>query len=53
MELRFETGSQVAGIYGSPSAREEYFCDFGVEPGKVELLGSSWLRISGSDSEGG
>lgn len=52
MELRFESGSQVAGIYGSQSAIEEYYCDFGVEPGKIELLGSSSLRISGSDDEG-
>jgi CTP synthase (UTP-ammonia lyase) len=52
MELTFESGSRVAEIYGSTSAREEYYCNFGVDPGKVELLASSGLRISGSDSEG-
>jgi CTP synthase (UTP-ammonia lyase) len=52
MELMFERGSRVAEIYGSTSAREEYYCNFGVDPGKVELLASSGLRISGSDSEG-
>ena len=52
MELTFENGSQVAEIYGSTSAREEYYCNFGVDPGKVGLLGSRGLRISGSDSEG-
>jgi CTP synthase (UTP-ammonia lyase) len=52
MELRFESGSQVAEIYGSTSAREEYYCNFGVNPGKVRLLASGALRISGSDSEG-
>ncbi|MGH9908627.1 MAG: CTP synthase C-terminal region-related (seleno)protein [Pyrinomonadaceae bacterium] len=52
MELRFESGSRVAEIYGSTSAREEYYCDFGVDPGKVRLLASSGLRISGSDCEG-
>ena len=52
MELTFASGSQVAEIYGSTSAREEYYCNFGVDPGKVELLASSGLRISGSDSEG-
>ena len=52
MELRFESGSLVAEIYGSTSAREEYYCNFGVDPGKVRLLESSGLRISGSDSEG-
>lgn len=52
MELTFESGSPVAEIYGSTSAREEYYCNFGVEPGKVGLLASSGLRISGSDREG-
>lgn len=52
LELRFEGGSRVAAIYGAPSAIEEYYCDFGVEPGKVKLLGSSRLRLSGSDNEG-
>ena len=52
MELRFESGSLVAQIYGSTSAREEYYCNFGVDPGKVKLLASCRLRISGSDSEG-
>ena len=42
----------MAEIYGSTSAREEYYCNFGVDPGKVGLLASSRLRISGSDSEG-
>jgi len=52
MELTFESGSQVAKIYGSTSAREEYYCNFGVQPNKVGLLASSGLRISGSDREG-
>ena len=52
MELRFESGSLVAAIYGSTSAREEYYCNFGVDPGKVGYLASSQLRISGSDNEG-
>ena len=52
MEIRFERGSLVAEIYGSTSAREEYYCNFGVDPGKVGLLATSGLRISGWDSEG-
>ena len=52
MELTFESGSRVAEIYGSTSAREEYYCNFGVDPAKVGLLARSGLRISGSDSEG-
>lgn len=52
MELRFESGSLVAEIYGSTSATEEYYCNFGVDPAKVGFLVNSGLRISGSDSEG-
>ena len=52
MTLTFDSGSQVAEIYGSTSATEQYYCNFGVDPGKVGLLASSGLRISGSDSEG-
>ena len=52
MELKFDRGSLVADIYGSTSATEEYYCNFGVDPDKVGLLMNSGLRISGSDNEG-
>jgi len=52
MELRFESGSQVAEIYGSTSVTEEYYCNFGVDAEKVAVITSNSLRISGSDSEG-
>jgi len=52
MELAFVEGSKVASIYGSLSATEEYYCNFGVNPDKVSLLTGSALRISGSDAEG-
>lgn len=52
MELSFAPGSQVAGIYRAATATEEYYCNFGVAPEHVDLLGSGPLRISGSDAEG-
>ena len=52
MELAFVEGSKVASIYGSLSATEEYYCNFGVNPDKVSLLTGSALRTSGSDAEG-
>jgi CTP synthase (UTP-ammonia lyase) len=52
MTLQFVAGSMVAKIYGALSAKEEYYCNFGVDPGKVQLLTSGALRVSGSDSEG-
>jgi CTP synthase (UTP-ammonia lyase) len=52
MQLRFAPGSRVAAIYGTESAEEEYYCNFGVNPDKVSLLRRSALVISGSDAEG-
>ena len=52
MNLNFVENSQVAQIYGSLSATEEYYCNFGVNPSKVQLLKSGSLQITGSDSEG-
>lgn len=52
MSLNFVKNSQVAQIYGSLSATEEYYCNFGVNPEKVPLLKSGVMQITGSDSEG-
>ena len=52
MKLAFTEGSRVASIYNSLSAIEEYYCNFGVNPDKVDLLQSGQLRITGSDDEG-
>jgi CTP synthase (UTP-ammonia lyase) len=52
MTLQFVAGSKVAKIYGALSAKEEYYCDFGVDPGKAQLLTSGALRVTGSDGEG-
>ena len=52
MNLNFVKESQVAQIYGSLSAIEEYYCNFGVNPDKAQLLKSGGLKITGSDSEG-
>ena len=52
MQLRFARGSRVATIYGTESAEEEYYCNFGVNPDKVSLLRSQALAISGCDAEG-
>jgi len=52
MKLQFVADSMVAKIYGSLSAKEEYYCNFGVDAGKAQLLSSGPLRVTGSDSEG-
>jgi len=52
MRLRFAAGSRVAAIYGAVDATEEYYCNFGVNPEYVPLLGGGPLRITGADAEG-
>jgi CTP synthase (UTP-ammonia lyase) len=52
MGLTFEPGSKVADAYGSTSATEQYFCNFGVDPARVETLKSGAMRVTGSDAEG-
>ncbi|WP_442498399.1 CTP synthase C-terminal region-related (seleno)protein [Methylobacter sp. sgz302048] len=52
MQLDFVPGSQVAEIYGSLSAKEQYYCNFGVNPDYTHLLKQGSLNISGSDAEG-
>jgi CTP synthase (UTP-ammonia lyase) len=52
MQLNFVPGSQVAAIYGSLSAKEHYYCNFGINPDYVDELKQGPLKISGSDAEG-
>jgi CTP synthase (UTP-ammonia lyase) len=52
MQLNFVPGSQVAAIYGNLSAKEHYYCNFGVNPDCIEELKQGPLKISGSDAEG-
>jgi CTP synthase (UTP-ammonia lyase) len=44
--------SRVARIYGALEAREQYYCNFGINPDKTELLRSGALQVTGSDGEG-
>lgn len=52
MLLNLVPGSQGASIYGTTSAREHYYCNFGVNPASVPLLKQGPLRVSGPDGEG-
>lgn len=44
--------SRVAGIYGTLEAREQYYCNFGVNPEKVAELRRGELQVTGLDAEG-
>lgn len=52
MQLSFVPESQVNVIYGSLSAKERYYCNFGVNPDCIPLLKQGPMIISGSDAEG-
>lgn len=52
MQLTFTENSQISQIYGSDSAIEKYYCNFGVNPQYVSLIKSHQLRVTGSDLEG-
>ncbi|MES1023574.1 CTP synthase [Gloeocapsa sp. BRSZ] len=52
MSLTFAADSLVAEIYGSRTATEQYYCNFGVNPEFVSLISSSQLKVTGSDNEG-
>ncbi len=52
MQLNFVPGSQVAAIYGDLSAKEHYYCNFGVNPDCIDALKQGPLTISGSDAKG-
>lgn len=52
MTITLKPGSLVARLYGQSTVREEYHCNFGVNPDYVVALRSSALNIVGSDDEG-
>jgi hypothetical protein len=52
LKLSFVDGSKVADIYGTATATERYYCNFGVNPDQLSLLKSGPLQVTGSDSEG-
>src|SRR5205809_295267 len=52
MSLRFAPDSKVARIYGALEAKENYYCDFGVNPDVVPTLKRGPMQVVGSDQEG-
>ena len=52
LEVRLKTGSLAARQYGTGTAMEKYYCNFGVNPEFVPQLAAGPLQIVGSDNEG-
>jgi len=51
-EVRFEPGSRLAGIYGTPAATEEYHCSYGLSENYSRRLASGSLRVGARDAAG-
>jgi CTP synthase (UTP-ammonia lyase) len=52
MGVRLVDGSVAARAYGRLTAREEYYCNFGINPAVTGELFSRDLAISGADQDG-
>jgi len=52
LTISLQPDSMVAQIYGRTTTREEYHCNFGVNPDYLNVLRSGKLKIVGSDDEG-
>jgi CTP synthase (UTP-ammonia lyase) len=52
MQVEIEPGSRVEAIYGSRSAFEQYYCNFGLNPEVQQGLHEAGLRIVGRDASG-
>lgn len=52
MTITLAPGSRMAEIYGVERVREQYLCNFGVNPEFAPLLKTGALRVVGSDEEG-
>lgn len=51
-EVAVAAGSRAHAAYGTTTATERYYCNFGLNPEKEEALTAGGLRISGRDHTG-
>jgi CTP synthase (UTP-ammonia lyase) len=52
LPITLTPGSHTARIYGANEIKEQYYCNFGVNPAYVELIKASPLNVVGADAEG-
>jgi CTP synthase (UTP-ammonia lyase) len=50
--VRIVPGSRAAALYGAPTAMEDYYCNYGVNPDYLGRLQAGGLRVSGTGDEG-
>ena len=52
MTVQIEPNSLAAESYGSVTAEEQYYCNFGLNPAYRKTLTDGGLRFSGADQDG-
>lgn len=52
MAVDVSPGTRAAAAYGAASAAERYYCDFGLDPARVDELVAAGVRVSGTDGDG-
>jgi predicted N-acetyltransferase YhbS len=52
LEISLRPESLVAHTYGKTFVKEQYYCNFGVNPACENLIGAADLAVVGSDNEG-
>ncbi|HEX6418587.1 MAG TPA: hypothetical protein VFZ77_08815 [Acidimicrobiales bacterium] len=52
MAVDVRPGTRAAEAYGAVAATERYYCNFGLDPARVDDLVAGGLRVSGIDADG-
>ena len=52
MSVTLTAGSKTGALYGTNHIREQYYCNFGLNPDYVEALNAGGLRVTGVDADG-
>lgn len=52
MDVHVEPKSRIAQVYGATNVKEEYYCNFGLNPDYESALQKGGLETAGRDAEG-
>jgi CTP synthase (UTP-ammonia lyase) len=52
MDVTLVAGTRAAAAYGTGTATERYYCNFGLNPDRLGELEAGGLRVSGTDASG-
>ena len=52
MEVEVRADSTAGAAYGATSATERYYCNFGLNPERIDDLVAAGLQVSGIDADG-